>query len=257
MAAPCAWTGINTGCCDDFWAGLTLEEQTAASTAATFIMWAATGRQYGLCEITVRPCGRWPCDDGVVGYSWSGGVWTPYVYGGQWFNCPCGDFCSCSARCRVYLPGPVGSVASVVVDGVTVNPSAYRVDDGRWLIRTDGDCWPYRQNFDIDSGSGTFLVTYSRGTAVPQVVLDATGTLACEWAKMCQGQDCQLPTRVVTLTRQGTTFDGVPPDQLLDHGFTGITSVDQIIALVNPHRLTGRLRVLSPELQGPSMTTTP
>lgn len=258
MAAPCAWTGINTSCCGEFWSELTPAEQTAATAAATFVLWAATGRQYGICDITVRPCGRWPCDDSVAGYSWSDGTWMPYIFGGQWFNCPCGPgLCSCGARCKVYLPGPVASVSSVSVDGVVVDPGAYRVDDARWLIRTDGDCWPASQNFDIDSGVGTFMVTYGRGTAVPAYLLAAAGTYACEWAKMCRGTACQIPTRVVTLTRQGTTFDGVDIDELLARGLTGITSVDQIIVMANPHRLTGRLRIMSPELVGPFMTTTP
>lgn len=74
---------------------------------------------------------------------------------------------------------------------------------------------------------------------------------------MCRGADCAIPTRIVTLTRQGTTFDGVDIDQLLDRGLTGVTSVDQIIVMANPHRLTGRLRIMSPELTGPFQTTTP
>lgn len=256
MAAPCAWTSINTSCCADFWAELTPAEQATATTAATYILWAATGRQYGACDITVRPCGAWPCDDGIAGYTWDNGTWVPYIYNGQWFNCACVGACRCGARCKVYLPGPVASVASVSVDGVVVDPAAYRVDDARWLIRTDGNCWPTGQNFDVDSGTGTFTVTYGQGTPVPQVVLDAAGTLACEWAKMCRGEECQIPTRIATLTRQGTTFDGVNIDQLLAQGFTGISSVDQIIAIVNPHKLTGRLRIMSPELTGPYMTTT-
>lgn len=256
--APCAWVlDDSIGCCQDFWDTLTTEQQTAAAEAATFVLWAATGRQYGICDITVRPCGRWPCDDSTAGYYWNSGTWMPYIFGGEWFNCPCGNICTCGARCRVYLPGPVASVTSVTVDGVLIGPGAYRVDDARWLIRTDGDCWPASQNLDIDSGVGTFVVTYGRGTPVPAYLLTAAGTYACEWAKMCRGAACQIPTRVVTLTRQGTTFDGVDIDELLARGLTGISSVDQIIVMANPHRLTGRLRIMSPELTGPFMTTTP
>lgn len=259
MVAPCAWSLSDSICCSDFWAELTPAEQTAATEAATFVLWAATGRQYGVCENTVRPCGRWPCDDGIAGYYWAQGTWMPFVLDGLWYNCACGaGMCTCGARCKVYLPGPVASVTSVVVDGSTIPASAYRVDDLRWLIRTDGGCWPVWQNFDVDPpAANTFTVTYGRGTPVPPYVLAAAATYACEWAKMCQGADCQIPTRVVTLTRQGTTFDGVNIDQLLDRGLTGVTSVDQIIVMANPHRLTGRLRILSPEVTGPFQTTTP
>jgi hypothetical protein len=258
MAAPCSWNIADSiGCCSDFWAELTAQEQAAATQAATFVLWAATGRQYGVCEQTVRPCGRWPCDDGIAGYTWSNGVFVPYVLDGQWFNCACGAFCTCGARCRVYLPGPVASVTSVVVDASVVAASAYRVDDARWLIRTDGGCWPDSQDFDVDSGDDTFLVTYGRGTVVPPYLLAAAGTYACEWARMCRGEACAIPTRVVTLTRQGTTFDGVDIDQLLARGLTGVASVDQVIVMANPHRLTGRLRILSPEVTGPFQTTIP
>jgi len=257
MAAPCAWTLTDSICCSDFWAELTAAEQTAATEAATFVLWAATGRQYGICEQTVRPCGRWPCDDGTAGYFWNGGTWMPYVLDGLWYNCACGNICTCGARCKVYLPGPVASVTSVTVDGVVIDPAAYRVDDARWLIRTDGNCWPVSQDFDRDSGANTFSVAYGRGTAVPGYLLAAAATYACEWAKMCRGADCRIPTQVVTVTRQGTTFDAVNIDQLLDRGLTGVSSVDQIIVMANPHRLTGRLRVMSPELTGPFMTTTP
>lgn len=258
MAAPCAWDiSDSIDCCADFWAELTVAEQQAAADAATFILWAATGRQYGICSITVRPCGRWPCDDDAAGYTWHNGTWIPYIYGGEWFNCACGNFCTCGARCKVYLPGPVASVTTVTVDGVVINPAAYRVDDARWLIRTDGDCWPRSQDFDKDSGTDTFSVTYGRGTAVPTYILAAAGTYACEWARMCRGEACAIPTRIVTLTRQGTTFDGVDIDQLLDRGLTGVASVDQVIVAANPHRLTGRLRIISPEVIGPYMTTTP
>jgi len=257
MAGPCSWT-IDTGCCSDFWGTLSPAEQAAASSAASFIVWAATGRRYGLCPITVRPCGRYPCDNGIGGWYWVNGTWTPYVIGGQWFNCTCGLVCTCGARCKIYLPGPVSSIASVTLDGVLVDPSTYRVDDGRFLARVgEGNCWPSHQDFQENSGTGTLLVSYVRGETPPAYLLAAAGTYACEWAKMCRGMDCLIPSRVVTLTRQGTTFQMVDIDTLLSKGLTGVSSVDQVIALANPTGLTHRMSVLTPDLPGPVMTTWP
>jgi hypothetical protein len=258
VAGPCTWTNVDTSCCQDFWATLTVAEQNTALAAATFVIWAATGRQFGLCDVTVRPCGMGQCDDGIGGWFWNNGVWEPYVLGGLWFNCSCLGPCSCGARCKVYLPGPVASVTSVLLDGVVVDPATWRVDDGRWLVRTGtGNCWPTSQNFDVDSGTGTLIVNYSRGTAVPSYLLSAAGKYACEWAKACRGTDCELPSRIVTLTRQDVTFENTNIDLLLQRGFTGIQFVDQLIALANPSGLTHRMRVLSPDLPGPVMTTSP
>lgn len=258
MAAPCLWDDIDTSCCGDFWDELTPAEQLAATQAATFILWAATGRQYGPCPVTVRPCGRERCDESVGNWYWYQGTWIPFVFNGQWFNCGCFDTCQCGPHHRVYLPGPVNSVTSVTVDGNLIDPATYRVDNARYLVRTgDGNTWPSHQNFDLDSGPDTFFVSYTRGTPVPAYLLAAAGTYACEWAKMCQGAACQIPSRVATITRQGTTFDMVDVDQLLERGLTGIQSVDQLITAANPYGLKGRQRILSPDITLPWMTTTP
>lgn len=258
MAGPCldGWT-LDTSCCGDFWATLTPQEQTAATQVAVFVIWAATGRRYGPCPVTVRPCGPVCFDNGIAGWSWTNGTFVPYVVGGEWFNCVCGlDCCSCEPSQQLYLPGPVASVTSVVQDDVVVPASQYRVDNGRWLVRTEGS-WPMCQNYNVDSGDGTLFVTYLRGEAVPAYLNQAAGIYACEWAKACQGIACEMPSRVVTLTRQGTTFQFTDIDNLLTRGFTGIQRVDQLIALENPYGVTHRARLISPEINLPRTVTTP
>lgn len=259
MAGPCSWGTLDTSCCAEFWATLSPAEQLAATNAATFVVWAATGRRYGLCDITVRPCGPWCSDNGIVGYSWDSGSFIPYIAGGVWRNCWCGMAagCCCEPSQQVYLPGPVASVTSVTQDGVVVNAANWRVDDGRWLVRTDGVAWTQCQNYDVDSGVGTLIVAYQRGTAVPAHLLTAAGIYACEWAKACRGTTCELPSRVVTLSRQGTTFQMTDVDSLLSRGLTGIQRVDQLIALENPHGLTHRMRLYSPDVDLPRTVTTP
>lgn len=258
MAAPCAWT-LNTDCCAEFWATLSAQQKADATAVATQVIWAASGRQYGTCPVTVRPCGNEPCDDGIGGYTWDNGVFVPYIVGGQWYNCACLGVCRCSASCKVLLPGPVASVTSVTVDGVLIDPSTYRVDDGRWLVRTGtGNCWPTSQNFDVDSGTGTFIVVYERGVAVPDALKLAAGMYACEWGRGCVGaSDCQLPSRIVTLTRQDVVYEFQDIDTLLESGLTGVPAIDVILKSVNPFGITHRYRVLSPELDGPVTTTIP
>ena len=258
MVAPCDWL-INTACCSTYWATLSPAVQAAATAYATTALWARTGRQYGLCPVTVRPCGNDCADEGIGGWYWSGGMFQPYVLDGVWRNrwCGRGAGCSCRPSCQVYLPGPVASVTSVTVDGIVVAPAAYRVDNDCWLVRTDGNCWPDEQDYDVNSGAGTFFVTYARGTPVPAALLAAAGTLACEYAKACQGQACRLPAYIVSLSRQGTDFQAADPMDLLENGFTGLWEVDGIIRDLNPFGMTHRPRLLTPDLVPPRMTTWP
>lgn len=272
MAGPCSWEIPFNTCCD-CWDETDPAVRERATTFATTFLWAATGKQFGLCPQTVRPCGRYCGSSGVMGYWWNDGLyapWTPYIFNGQWRNCYCGcgdlgsgpGCCSCEPHCQVYLPGPVGSITEVTQDGFLVDPSAYRVDDNKWLVRTDGQCWPECQNFSVDAGLGVFndntmTVTYVRGYQVPQAVIDAAGTLACEYAKACQGGACRLPGRLSTVARQGVqlTFQNI--DQLIGNMFSGIPEVDMIIKAYNPYGLARPMRLWSPDMPVTRQVTTP
>jgi hypothetical protein len=140
---------------------------------------------------------------------------------------------------------------------VVVDPSSYRIDDAQWLVRQDGDHWPICQDYNLAAGlTGTWSVTYFRGAVVPDSVLAAAGSLACEFAKACTGGECRLPGRVSSIIRQGVSIQLVDVSDLLKHGFTGLTEVDQVIRAFNPSSLTHRLRVLSPDIQVNRVTTT-
>lgn len=261
---PCTWE-IDTGCCPD-WATYSAAVQNAATNYATTVLWAATGRRFGLCPVVVRPCGRYTHGGtpSIWGYTFSlygpgGAAWYPYIGDdGAWRNCACpGTSCGCRPDCEVYLPAPVASVTEVVVDGVVVDPSAYRVDDNKWLVRTDGGCWPDRADLNVDSGTGLFQVSYVRGETVPAVLLSAAGILACEYAKACTGGSCRLPASVQSIARQGVNVQFLDFNMLVERGFTGITEVDSVIQALNPFALKARLRVWSPEIKVPRMTTFP
>lgn len=250
MSGPCAWT-ISPTC--EVWADLTPEEQARATNYATYILWSRTGRQFGLCELTVRPCGRQVRPGSMWGYVWdtAAGGWYPYLdAGGTWRNCSCGlSGCGCGPRCEVWLPGPVDSVTEVIQDGVVVDPAAYKVDDRRWLVRIDGECWP--DYADLSTDTDRFQVTYLRGTPVPAVLTNAAEILACEFAKSMRNQECRLPGRMSSLTRQGVQVSFVDVDSVLRRGLTGVPEVDQVILAINPNGLPGRPRVMSPDIQAP------
>jgi hypothetical protein len=242
MAAPCVWDiTVSEECCPN-WATYSVEVQERSLRLATFLLWAATGRRYGPCPVTVRPCGndRMCRDCGF--WAWDSGWMRPYIMDGLWRNCLCTCACTCEPHCQVRLPGPVASVTQVLVDGVVVPATSYRVDDNQWLVRTDGECWPKCQDYNVDvPAAGTFEVTYGRGEPIPAAILDVAGILACELAKACaRDSSCRLPGRLQTLTRQGVTASMVPIDQVLKYGLTGLVDVDAVIMADNPYGLRAR-----------------
>ncbi len=258
---PCNWE-VDTSCCST-WDSYDTETQTAAMEYGALVVWAGTGRRFGLCERTIRPCGRTVSDlSAPYGYYWADGTWMPYIFNGVWRNCAgCGaDFgcCSCQPRCQVWLPTPAYSIpATGITVGSDIIPvDAWRIDNGQWLVRTDGECWPECQDFNTDSGDDFFQVTYFKGQPVPQVLLSAAGELACEWAKACTGADCRLPARVTSISRQGVSVSMVDIDVLLRDGLTGVPTVDQVMLAFNPYRLTSQMRIDSPDWPPASRTVT-
>lgn len=209
--------------------------------------------------MTYRPCN--PGCQGARGYvaypvgsamAGAVGPWmSPYLDAGVWRNCLCPGPCSCRASCEVPFPGPVASVSEVKVDGVVVTADAYRLDVDRgitYLVRVDGDCWPRCQDMDLaDTEAGTMSVTYVPGEVLPLSGAAATGRLAAEFVKQCQGGDCALPDQLVSLSRNGVEVQVADPATMLDAGLTGVESVDLWIRSVNPHRQAQRSRAYSPD----------
>lgn len=261
--APCTWPDVTQLCCPE-WSSFSPSIQSQATEYAKTIIWAATGRQYGLCELTVRPCGR-QCSNCPSGYYWDGyGSWVPYVWNGEWRNCWCGvgwGCCNCDPQCVVYLPGPVNVVERVTINGTSLAASgaAYFVLDQQWLVRVDTtQCWPTCSNQDLKPGDpNVFEVQYLRGRTVPTALAQATATLACEFAKACVGGPCRLPSRVTSISRQGVTVSLVDIETILKNGLTGLWEVDNLILAYNPAGLKGRTRFYSPDLQEPRQVTWP
>lgn len=275
---PCALT-VDTACCTD-WDSYSPELQEAAAQYGAIMIWAATGRRFGLCTKTVRPCrrdcGDWDGDGWGGGWYWSEGTWMPYVFNGVWRNCWCGTgpgCFTCRASCQVWLEPPIASIQSVYISGYgIVDPSTYRVDDYQWLVRQGpavsgsgaADCWPIFNNYNFPaSGAGEPLdgsawqVTYLQGIPMPSVLSRAAGELACEYAKFCLGQPCRLPQRATSLSRQGVTVSLVNVEQLLEDGLTGIVTVDNLIRAFNPYRLVSRMKIASPDFSPIRKTTWP
>jgi len=262
MGAPCGWTVEQCGC------GSCLTDYSpavreAATALATTVMWAATGRRYGLCELTVLPCNPPPVEP--LYQTFPVGSFSPFGLGdqpltapildsGTWRNVSCGGRCTCQARCEVPLDGPVHDVVEVLIDGEAVSPTAYEIHDLYLLVRKDGECWPTCQTFGEEVPG--FEVTYHRGDPVPAPISFATGLLTCEYAKACAGKACGLPSRMTRLTRQGVEIQvaDVPKDGK-GRVRTGMRLVDDAIDADNPYGLIERATVMSPDLPAARVIT--
>lgn len=224
-----------------------------AVTLATEILWGLSGRQFGLCEVTLRPC-RKSCSQvpwsGSTGLEWAGESWLgPALISGAWFNVICdrctGD-CSCSTISEVSLPAPVHEVTQVKVDGDILATSAYRLDDSRRLVRTDGDDWPRCNDMALDdTEDGTWSVTADYGIPVPEGGEWAVGELACQLIRARLGEECRLSPQVTQLVRQGVTMEFPSISEMLKDGLTGLYLVDMFIATWNPNGLRRRSGVYS------------
>ena len=233
-----------------------------ALQAASELLWAATGRRFGECTVTIRPCRQTcnPCPGldfyNVGDFRWGMGMaYTPYLLDGLWYNmppCGCPGQCGCSKLCEIDLPTPVVAVDEVKIDGVALDPNLYRVDDFSKLVLTPAatgiQCWPTCQDMEkTDDEEGTFSITLTYGREVPAMLMTATAELACQLLKSCVGAPCQLPQRLSSISRQGVTIGFIDPQEFWGQGRTGIYIVDLAVQFLNPNRLTRRPAVWSPD----------
>lgn len=251
-ASPCApWP--STFCCT--LTGISPAITGMALQAASDILYNLTTQRFGLCTFTFRPCrddcsqlGGWPFDS-FNWWQWApgGGGPRPTLFNGMWFNVTCGSCsgtCSCGPIEQALLPGPVHSITEVKVNGIVLDPTAYRVDDFRKLVRVDGGRWPACQNMSApDTANNTWSVTAVLGEEVPTIGQLAVGELACEIAKSCAGQACALPANATTVSRQGVTIEFDTFTDLLERGLLGLRWCDIFISTYNPHQLKARPQV--------------
>lgn len=179
------------------------------------------------------------------------GILDPYVgANGRWYNRGLSwkpEACECEDARRIRLPGPIGRVEAVLVDGVAVPTSAYQVVDNEWLVRTDGKGWPRHQDmYAAPTAANTFTVRYFRGTAPDDLDAFAAGVLALEFYNLLRTGDksaCRLPRNATSVVRQGVTMD-LSTSGFAD-GKSGIPEVDAIVSMKNPYLLRTPAVVMS------------
>lgn len=252
----------DTSCCAA-WDGFDedVQDRAAALAADTFSM--LTGYRVGGCPVTVRPCRRgclgartwatFPAPTGVspmLSGTYTGG-WVPLLRDGAWVNLACGcgisEGCSCTHVCEVLLPGEVGRIDTVLVDGDEVERAEYRLDAPNRLVAVGDACWPLCQDMAaLPDEPGTFAVTFTPGPLPEPSDEWAVGILACEYAAACTGGKCRLPAGVTSVARQGVSYTINPG--VFPNGFTGIPEVDARVRRWNPHTLGSPSLVWSPDI---------
>lgn len=220
----------------------------AGLLAASDLLYRWTGFRYpGLAYDSVRPCSR---------NTWLPGVRTwdiPMGWGSNWWNwlplgqCQCQASvhrtCGCQLLSEITLGrSPVVQIVQVRQDGAVIAPSAYRVDDYQWLVRIDGLRWPCCQDLTKDdhTSPNTFGVDYLYGLDPPPAGKFAAVDLAVELLKGYSREGPNVPERVTTSIRQGTTMMFLPPASYgrdsSGHVRTGIRSVDFFLSSVPTSR---------------------
>jgi hypothetical protein len=225
-----------------------LAQRNAAEDTAVSVLWALSGRQFGLCPTLVRPCPEFrPYDrfGSIHGYGggYDGGGVTSYVLsweGDRWLNWPCGCF---GGRCRVngpgkiHLPGPAHSITEVRIEGSVVDPSTYVLESGDVLYRV-GHAWPSQDLSRPVGQPNTWTVEYLRGMPPPAGVANMVGTLANEFLNVCSGGKCRLPRNIVGVTRAGVSYQVYDPKQIYEAGKTGLPEIDLWLSAINPAHIT-------------------
>lgn len=204
---------------------------------ASEIMWALSGRRWygGGCEETAMlrsmppTAGRdsWPYDASWGSCPcWRGGTWVDDLF------LPRTDYTTAHlSPVAIKLPrNPVTLIVEATVDGITLDPSAYRLTRSGWLERIDGGHWAV-------CGDSTD-VTYQFGEPPPEGGVQAVVLFAIQLMLDYLGDaKCRLPARVTSVTRQGVTMAMLDPMEFLPDGKTGIYLIDLWLASVNPlHR---------------------
>lgn len=210
---------------------------------AVSVLWALTGRQFGLFAVEARPCPAGQCHGGIS--LAPARSWEPVIDGGVIRNVSV-DRVMCQRDSALTLPGPVHEVVEYVVDGEVRPLSELHVDGNRVWVRSGG--WPAQLLSRASSERGTFAVRYIKGTPAPSGADVMVATLAQEFYAATTGDKCRLPRRTRQVQRQGVTVEMVDAADIYERGATGLTEVDLWIRAVNPFRHAQQATVWSPDL---------
>lgn len=198
------------------------EAAVDAAKTASYILWNLSGRKFSGPRIVTE---RYSTINSET-------LAQPELIAGRVVNAP-------SDRARLRLRGlPVHEVKSVrTADGTIVNPDDYYLVEHSTLI------FPTRYLDD------TLEVTYFYGSVPPTAGRRAARHLAEQLLLAWRGSDdCTLPARVTSISREGVSFTLLDSQDFLADLRTGLYTVDLFLKTVNSAGARAPAKVFSPDL---------
>ncbi len=217
-----------------------------ACKTASNLLWALSGRKYsGITTVTER----YVCAQRSYRLGASSRTYSPVLLDGDIYNIPTEEFDDfsdivsdgMSPNSRIKLRGrPVTKIHTIRTrTGDVVDPSSYYLVDHSTVQAAAGVPWT-PCNIEI---------TYSYGSYVPTAGKMAARTLAIEFCKLWNNDDdCALPQRITSITRQGVSYTLLDNQDFIDELKTGLYAVDLFLRSVNPDKARAKARVFSPDV---------
>jgi hypothetical protein len=217
-----------------------------AAKAASNLLWAMSGRKYsGVTTVTER----YVCAQRSYRLGASSRTYHPVLLDGDIYNIPTEEFDDfsdivsdgMSPNSRIKLRGrPVTKVHAIRTrTGEIIDPSTYYLVDHSTIQAAAGVPWT----------PCNIEVTYSYGVYPPTMGKMAARTLAIEFVKLWTGDDdCALPQRVTSISRQGVSYTLLDSQDFIDDLRTGIYAVDLFLKSVNPDKARAKARVFTPDV---------
>lgn len=144
---------------------------------------------------------------------------------------------------------PIWDAWDVKLSGVALDPAAYEVRGRRYLVRLDGQAWPYGVPA-LATDPDPLVVTWAYGRQPPVSGRLAAARYAAEIAKLCAGDACGVNIQTArNVNREGITYTVLDADAVISEGRTGLGSVDAW--LIADAKRKPEARIFHPAL-GPS-----
>lgn len=225
------------------------EFATDACQMASNILWAMSGRKYnGVTTVTERYI------TSINAFRYQGASaknFFPHMVHGSVYNVPSEDWNDSgyesdgtSSLSRIRLRGKnvleVYLVRSMY-NGQIVNPDNYYVANNSTLVAYKGVPWP----------PGNLEVTYTYGVRPPTAGRMAARRFAIELIKLWEGDDCALPDRVTSVTRQGVSYTILDNQDFLENMRIGVYDIDLFLKTANPAKALAPSKVFSPDVPRP------
>jgi len=216
-----------------------------AVKVASQLLWSMSGRKYGGITTVSE---KYVCASRAYRLGASARNYTPELVGGDMYNIPFDEFDDyaelttdgMSPSTRLRLRGrPVIKIDSVRDrTGKIVDPSNYYLVDHSTLQARAGTAW----------APCNIEVTYTYGSPPPASGKAAARVLATEFIKLWNGDDCDLPQRITSVTRQGVSYTILDNQDFIADMRTGLYVVDLFLKSANPDKARAKARVFSPDV---------